>query len=295
MYVSVAKAEGHLPLAYHKYVPDRCEWCGERIACNASFTMLNCSNVKCNRKLAFRMRDMLRNFGVKGMGVEYCQLIVDENNLTNHVKLFELEEADYPSKYWGNVNSENFKKVQDILNKPIEFKYLMKNLGITGMKENALKVFEDIADLEDLANAISYAGSIPSFVYMQTGQDGQQGENYVRAITDFRDEIALAGSIFKIITPPKAEIKIAITGTIRKLGTMTRFEFIDYLNHLGEGLVKVRDSKAFASVEYTVADTPSNSKTYLAGTANGNLIDSKKMKEIVLEEVSKWKEESPEK
>lgn len=167
------------------------------------------------------------------------------------------------------------------------------------MNEIVLKYYipqQEYTCYEDIVDILSYKGLF-YHVLCALGGTGASATNVTDVLIQFWDEIELMFKQCKPISARMQEIIICITGQTSKShkldgSAFERVEFVDYLNNMfNPYMIRVKNGKALASCKYTVADYPSNSRSYENGLARGNLISSSGLIKMLADKVSCGDEE----
>ena len=285
--VREAKEFGTIPKDYHEIVDDKCK-CGADYLISKNRKTIMCSDERCVIKNAYRASEMLNLLGVKGMGFSYCYRMLVQNRFASHIGILVAPAQNHPSELGASDREFNRRQIERALAEPVNFRTMVSKLAIPGLKEQALTVFKGVNSYEDYWNKVKgIKGENPlwSFVGQKMGSYGDLSIGIVRTLVEYDTDIQIAEKVFNIIPDSKKEYKIAVTGRIEREGNMTRDQFESYLRELGKGQVTVRINKALASVDYVVADYPSNSLTYNTGKSRGVLITSDKFCDIIRGEV----------
>ena len=73
----------------------QCPYCGGYIAQNENLTARWCVNPKCPRHMAYRLDDLAKHFGIKGIGPETAYTLIKERKFQSH---FEIMKYWYPAE-----------------------------------------------------------------------------------------------------------------------------------------------------------------------------------------------------
>lgn len=290
-----AKADGIIPSAYVPLLNDVCEHpdCGQDLLVRPNLTLVTCSDIKCPIKQKVRGSEMLKNFGIMGIGPEFCEAYYKHGNYKSHLSLFLGIEEDYEVP--GNMKKgrDLYEAVMRIRNNnSYTFGQLVSLLGLPYFDESAQKVFYGFISLEDFedfldrrsTDMLTYISNLNGFGYIAASQA-------VTTIENFRKELEALPHLFNIKFDCLETIDIIVTGDIINLPyAFNRDQFGRYLNGLGEGIVRVKIGKAHATAEYVVADRKSTSQSYETGLLRNILVTSDQMVDIVKARVDEIKE-----
>lgn len=298
-----AKDEGLIPKIYQDpdnpsggIFPDFCR-CGSENVISYNLKRAKCCDPRCQIKLGFTLSEMFSRFGIKGVGDAICSKIIkgtfDKLKYKSHLEVLMLKPEEYPISVRGTAAACAFYRgFLEMQTRELTFPDLVANLGIEGLGSNSKKLLEGIQSFEHLADEIEKAGSTKMFcIHRGVADENVMANLYIHLI-----DIAMAEQIFaKCLRKTGAvNIPITITGRIYLNGVhYTKEEFVRHCNHVaqlenGEQLFEIQfKNKALESVEYIVADTPSNSAKYRAGLRRNNLITGQAFIDYIKEEVSK--------
>lgn len=290
-----AKAEGLVPPAYAALLRDTCEHpnCGKDLLVRPNLTLITCSDIRCPAKLKVRGSEMLSNFGITGVGPEFCEAYFTKGNYHSHLSLFLGIEDDYVVDGYRKCGSDLYRAILSIREgSAYTFGQLISMLGLPYFNEGAQKVFYGFTSLDDFEDYLKrksltmfdYICNLSGFSYVSASQA-------VTTIENFRTELEALPALFKIKFDCLETISIIVTGDIRNLPyAFNREQFGRYLNMVGEGIIRVKIGKAHATAEFVVADSKSTSESYSTGLMRGNLITSDTMVNIVKSRVNEAKE-----
>lgn len=282
MEIVKAKKRGIIPEAWHETFPDKCE-CGEVLHVTPELRTTFCPNVRCKFKVIHRMVDTLTNLGVKGYGYSFCKNYIERVNTTSHLDfLIKFNEKHCPP---FGLSVDFVREIDRVRKIPRTYAQVISMCELPRLKANALTLFSEVDDYNDLLKQCR--NGVDRFTTASMGYT-DTAEIAALTIHEFNYELSLISRIFTILPAIKKEIHIAITG---RISGFSRDEYISYLNNLGKGIVGVRVSKAFESISYVVAETPSSSNTYLKGQSKGIIIDPFSLANMIVEGVERYESE----
>lgn len=298
-----AKDRGLIPAIYQDpnnpeggVFPDHCT-CGSENVISLNLKRAKCCNPRCPVKMGYALSEMFTRFGIKGVGDAICAKMVkgtyDKLQYKSHVEILMLEPADYPISVRDTVAAYDFYRgTLQMKSRELTFPDLIANLGIEGLGSNSKKLFEGIQSFDQLAEEIKRVGNTKMYcIHHGVADENVMANLYIHLI-----DIAVAEFIFAscLRRTGMINIPITITGRIYLNGVhYTKEEFVRYCNNIarlenGEQLFEIQfKNKALESVQFIVADTPSNSAKYRAGLRRNNLITGQAFVDYIKEEVEK--------
>lgn len=283
MTVAYAIESGLIPADMAESFEDviTCPFCGSGLQITETLGSISCENPKCSRRRKKRGEDILANFGLKGYSYGFARDMIDFKKLKTPLALFLLTEIEFPPQ-WALYENDYRIKVKAILDRPVLFREVIKNLALPGLGDTALRLFKGVYHYDHYKAIVKEMGGLEQFVGRCLGF-GISNDAMCYTLKTYDLELLLASTMFNLVPDNCDEVVIAITGNVSKIGKMNRKKFMEYIRDLGRPLgLTFRDCKAFDSCKYFVCDEPSNSKTYIAGLALRRLIDSEEFVNKIL-------------
>lgn len=304
--IAAAKATGLIPAAYIDpknpkggIFPDYC-LCGSENAISRNLKHARCCNPRCKIKIGLQLSKIFSDFGIKGVGDSICTMMVyrmwDDMPNKSPMDVIALPFEKYPLDIQCSVAGQNFRSACiEIKNVELTFAEMVAHLGIEGIGSISKKLFADINSVEDLIFAIEKQGSLKDFCTIRGIYDRNVITNFYMSLQD----ILLAQEYFGLTLrrTGKITLEIAITGRVYINGAhLTKSDFVRLCNKVavldnGTQLFEVvQKSSATQSVNFVIADTPSNSAKYRVGKSRGILKTGQEFLNYLQEEVRKCQE-----
>lgn len=296
MSIKEAKEKGLLPVDYHNYFKDRCE-CGCEFIIKNNLTTVQCCNPRCFIKSAYRLSNLLENFGLKGVASRTCESIIlsysDVGLDISHIQAFVLSLFRHPDALLGTAKLDVYKSnVTEMLERKYTFSELLSKLALPDFGTRSDKIFEGIQGIDDLLNKVKEVGSYSAFF----ARRGVYDEAKINSFQTYIGDIILLTSILEqnVRRQGLQHIAICITGSLAPNGIKTiKQAYIDMLNEAsitkdGIQLFEFSMSSAVKSVPYIVADYKSNTSKYTEGLNRNVLISSTDLLNIVKRTVIKF-------
>lgn len=101
-------------------VPTECPYCGAPTCMQLNFTKLQCSDPRCKAKVTKRTEALLKDLGVKGLGISGIQMFIEEYDLTTPAGVFALRGVDedgsvFDYEIYQGINGEKDASVKDAI------------------------------------------------------------------------------------------------------------------------------------------------------------------------------------
>lgn len=297
-FISIKKAKetNLLPADYHDYFKDRCE-CGAEFIIKNNLTTVQCSNPRCYIKSAYRLSNLLENFGLKGIASRTCENIIksysDVGVDISHIEAFVLSLFRPPDALMGTAKMSTYKSnIKEMLDRKYTFSELISKLALPDFGTRSDKIFEDVQGIDDLLAKVKDAGSYSLFF----ARRGVYDESRINSFQTYIGDIILLTSILEqnVRKQGLQHISICITGSLAPNGIKTiKQAYVDMLNEAsitkdGIQLFEFSMSSAVKSVPYIVADYKSNTSKYIEGLNRGVLISSTDLLNMVKRMVIKF-------
>lgn len=294
MKVSEAFDVGIIPASYKSIVPLKCK-CGSDLEVSNTLTRMWCPSSKCDWKQIARMNKMLTSFGVKDIGESYCANLWVEMQYfgiaDSHVNVFNLPFSRYPATYSVDVSYKKFNNIQSVvrLNNFGSGMYLgtlVSKLALPDLDINARKLFNGFNSISEFNSKTKEKyGSIYNYVKYVFGT-GIMSKKIYNVIRDFYRDIQIAERIFKTKSAVEREIRVSITGRVKRAGRFTRSQYLSYCNDICDGFAEIVDVNPGPSILCVIADEPSQNSTYNYGANNNMIITSDNFVNWLKEQVS---------
>lgn len=255
--------------------------CMKPLYSNSKLTRIYCKNPECINRKAKRLENICKYLKIDGFSKESLKPLVKE--LPYKKLLYPALIENPPSPY--REIGEWLKNTEHSAEEVVEM------LQIPGVKTYASKVFRNIRSAKHLVECLQSC-SIEEFVARQLGRRVTDIVIKIsNEIIEHMEEIMLVLHNAKLTNTYKT-FYVAITDDITRVKSpnhqrLTRDEFIKYLNKIGGGFVRLKESNALASVEYIISDSNYNTRKRLKGIERDVLVTSDKFLQIFLEEVKR--------
>lgn len=296
-YTSVknAKETGLIPPEYEKIFPDKCE-CGSDMIISDNRTFIKCCDPRCPIKLGKMLSQTFANFGMKNVGdgttIPLIKEMIHIKKISSHVAALRLDSTWKPLSLFGAKGDIYYDNLNQIFSKKYTLGDLISKIAIPSLDTTAKKIFDNYPSVESLLQHGDGDLRIP------LRKCGIYDTKVVYYLDTYLQDIYLATELFKnnILSTVYDDINIVITGSVAPEGVpMSRNEFIEYINELtilpdGRQIVGFKLSGAVQSVEYIIADQPSNSRKYKIGLERNIIISSTDFVKLVKDVVDYQKE-----
>lgn len=283
--VKNAKENGLIPEKFHSIFPETCE-CGSDFIIKNNLKEIRCCNPDCYIKMAHRMSDMFTRFDCKNVKFKTCLSIVKYCINRGHFKVpthTEILTVNFEDGDWYNYFGAKFYDIRNAVNKikssTLSLGSLISKLGIPSFGNDSEKYFSDIGSMIEIANFGSKE-RIREFLVSKGIYSNEKHADFIDNLMTIA--IAEENLTYRLLPPSNATLKVVITGRVSVLGKyLSRNEYLDLCNKvtiMGDGgrrLYNVVSSKALASTDYFIADSPSTSEKYIAGLNREKLTGKK--------------------
>lgn len=279
--VKVAKEEGLIPPSYNEVFKDYCE-CGSEMIIKNELTRVQCCNPRCYIKLGYALDELFTRFGCKGIGPASCisamKGVIDRLEIPSHIEILEMDDKDLPRTFL-NYKYEEYSDARELIfSKSYSLSELVPKLALPTLDKTAANVLDNYNDAVEFIEDFQRYDNFMTFMFNHGVYDRWK----IYCMRTYAIDILKAQMIFNnnFRDKPMQEIEVVITGFIRPEGiSMPKDEFIELLNEIGIDDSGVRRygfkmTSAMSSVNYIIADSPSNSRKYRKGVERGVLISS---------------------
>lgn len=265
-----------LPAYYKEHFPTHCD-CGAEIIMTGSnvpgeseFTQLQCCDPDCWIKMAHRFAYFAKSLGYKGLGVAGAMQVFgpfrDSLPYPTFLSIFLLDPADI-RMYAGDAFTELLLSMKnDFATRGFQFKDAIVSLGIPGIGKGSA-FFDVVKDPAVLLDAIlkKRLGEVCDMAGIQAPKT-----RFYLEVARIDILILMKYVMRYILSTPKKEINVAITGSVSVRGVaLTRSEFINKCESIrdkdGSQAFKLLETKAASKLDYVIADAPSSSSKYDLG------------------------------
>lgn len=275
-------ADSNLPDYYKDIFPHKCE-CGSEVIMTydeekqQAYTQLQCCNPDCWVKMAHKFAYFTKSLGFKGMGVAGAKALYRELHTEfeypTFLYIFKLPLVEI-QRINGDAYAALFRDVAEQLHEDAwQFKDAIAALGIPDIGKNCA-IFDVVKDPITFLNFV-LKKRLPELCNMS----GIYAEKTLYYLDMARiDIVTLMTEIMPhIISTPKSEVYVAITGSVVVDGKpLTRYNFINLCESLtdanGRQAYKLVETKAESKLDYVIADAPSGSAKYALGKRINKLI-----------------------
>ena len=301
--VAIAKRFESIPIEFHEIFKDYCD-CGSEFIINRSSKSLMCCDPGCKFKLSNRLSLLYSNFGISNLGDATCFTIIDycmTNNLLeipSHIEVLKIEKDQGLSFFLGARYNTFLEANELIRNTRMTFGSLVRNVGMPMFSKSCDELLSGLSSIGDLIQLIK-DGELESFMVSR----GVYSVKKIEELKDSRNLLSILEfeSCLKVpLIQPSLEHKtVCITGKVVADGyNMSRPEFVQYCTELGYSngiqFFTVTDNKALTTTSNIIADSPSNTRTYMEGLrreSNGEkgvLVTAQEYVDMLREEVKLW-------
>jgi hypothetical protein len=297
MLVSEAKTSGLIPYEFRDIFPDFCN-CGAPHTIDEARTHFRCSSETCGLRLGARGSEVLKKFGLDGMGVKYVEAMMLENRFTSILDIFIAQPNQHPNRNNMSIKLDNYNKIQQARQKRYTYKRLVEYMCYPGVGDKAAKLFKGINNFAEFADALKSMAwgddlveKLYYFCAMRLGV-GENSKNMHSVLFKNIEDLARLDTIF----PNRSEdavrvIPICITGDVFKAGPYSQDGFVDFVNQLGEGKVGVHNCKAYNTVKWVISDSGEDSRSYREGEARKILTTSDAFVDWIKEEIKNYEDQ----
>lgn len=289
-YISVkqAKEDGLIPQEYWRVFRDKCE-CGSDMIISKNRTFIKCCDPRCPIKLGKMLSQTFANFGMKnisdGTTLPLMKEIIHVKGIYSHIAALRLDSSWKPLNLFGVKGEIYYDNLDQIYSKRYTVGDLVSKLSIPTLDTTAKKIFDVYPTLDSLIKRGNGDLRIP------LRKCGIYDTKVVYYLDTYFEDIKTALELFKnnIFTTIYETVDIVVTGSVSPEGIyMSRNEFIDYINSLtmlqdGRQIIGFKLSGALQSVDYIIADQPSNSRKYKVGLERNVLITSTEFVNLIRE------------
>lgn len=290
--VKSAKEKNIIPIAYHKYFPDRCD-CGSENMITNNLKRITCCDPKCYHKEACQMSEFMRRSGIERFGVATCEHVLslfrhyDEKQVKagktslfetkSFLDIFAVPEENWPFDVTSALCRDFAAAIDTLMHDSITFPGLISRLGVESLGSNALNVFDGISNSKELLQEIDRCGGVRLYCFSR----GVYAPEVINNIYESLIDIANAEFLFKSSLRMQGliTVDICVTGSSSLYGeSLTKAQLVDALNNasvgkLGHQYYEFHLCTALQSASFILYTTPSNSAKFRAGQARGEITD----------------------
>lgn len=233
-----------------------CPYCGSKIYNSSNLRTRKCGNPRCYHKLAEKADYMLKDLGIKGIGVKTLERVITSQEMVSIFEIF-IKEA---YKNIRLLSSQAEMKVEALSRQrfTVQPYKIVEYLGIDGIgKESAYALMKNVKNQFD---------PLPA------------------QLQEYKVEIALGWEAFnvKVIQGKLGTYNVMLTNSIQ--GYSNRKGFITYLNNKYGEKFEFKEVGAVSRANVLVADTLNSSSKELYCRKNGIPIMSSKLFESKIKE-----------
>lgn len=291
--VKEAKDKGVIPPYYKNIFPDTCE-CGSENIINYDLTKPMCCNPRCRIKIGITLAEIIAKVGYKGVGESTCMNFVNamykDLEHKSVVDLLMIPFKKYPTFLQQTVaGSKLYDACCTIIGNEVTFPQMVSLLKIPTLDATAESLLNGIDSLEQFLFYLKETGSFTEFCNNRGVYDRMK----IFYLYNFIPDIFIAEKVFSQSLRKQGlnKINICITGSLHVDGeNITRNNFIKLCNTVGKDkdgrqIVEVKNTSAYESVPYIIADYPANTAKYLVGKRRNVLITAQefidKIREVI--------------
>jgi hypothetical protein len=251
--IAEAKESGLIPDSYHSYLKNTCE-CGSDIVTTKNLTKQFCVDPNCTLKIVGRAMKTLSNFGIKGIGRAYCTEYFKQNpEFKSHLAILYGKRDNYYRTGRIADSDKLMENLYQIRTKGFTYSNLVSRMAIPDLCSRAnliFKKFNSYADFENflLTNNLTVRDFLLSF----EGIDNILASKLERNINLFKDDLIDIINYFKMKPSAQLHYELCLTGDMN-FKSMTKKEYIMYLNMVGEGYVEFVQTEAKMRADYIVS------------------------------------------
>lgn len=291
----VTVGDSDLPDYYKSIFPTHCDCGGEVIMTRDTvdsygYTQLQCCNPDCWIKFAHRFAYFAKHLGYKGVGaagsLQVFSACKDKLEYPTFLSIFLLDMQEV-RMFGGTVFADVLTAMkEDFATKGFQFKDAIVALGIPGLGKGST-FFDVVKDPTVLLDRIlkNRLGEICDIAGIQAPKT-----RFYLEISKIDILILMKYVMQHILSTPKKEINVAITGSVSVRGkALTRAEFISLCESLqesdGSQAYKLFETKSSSKLDYVIADSPSSSSKYELGKKLNCLITADDFYSILEESI----------
>lgn len=244
MTVKEAKELNIIPEDY-KFLPEKCPTCKSDLIVNDNLTSMECSNIYCLDRVSNRAEQMLKNFNIAGVGIQFCKKFFTIYPYHNHTVIL-ISSLEQLIKVGGEAQGKSaFQQIRRVISRIWTFDDIVAKLALPYLNQDAYKVFKNIGGWKAFKYALKklnityeeYLSSIDGFGEIKA-------KNISETLINFDVDLRIVDNLFKKYIGNKKSFTICITG-YPGFKSMTKQEFINYIKKLCDGYISIIEKKSF--------------------------------------------------
>lgn len=253
MTIREAKEKKLIPVEFN-FIPNNCPTCDNELLINENLTSIECSNLYCSDRVAYRAEQMLKNFGIVGAGISFCKKYFNRFPNEHHTMILLASQAELVAACGTAYGISVHQQILNVLLKTYTFDDIVAKLALPNINQDAYKIFKGIYGWRTFKEAIKeVTGNFENYLITLDGFGKLKAESIAKTLLDFDYDLTIADKLFKKYYGSKKTYSICLTG-YTNFYNMTKSEYVDYVKKISDGVISIVQKSSFTwDTDYLIA------------------------------------------